>query len=236
MSEFRFMPDGPDLKPNAWKLFIDANRSSKEWEEWHLLPDGDGCGRFFGDPTGLSELKELLDSLNLAASVFDFELDANGGWGQILNRIYKVAVLLGTPILRYRYSLWPDIEIPNGWDWDEMMYQLAETEDGKYPLHPFRESLVYDMHFSTIAAIEIMLDPESALLLDDPDGDLPFVFPEDELDIAETPFPPASEQQEHTPSVSQSERKPAESTKYQFSFESDGYWHLRFPGDVCPQR
>ena len=66
-----------------------------------------------------------------------------------------------TPLLRSEFDVWR----LEGADESELEKWGTSTDGVRYPLHPFYWALVHDVFASSIAAIDLILDDESGLLV-----------------------------------------------------------------------
>jgi len=165
---------------DLWKPFIEAtaNRETKpSWEEWGIQ-DFNECGRFFGCQNGLDEFRRLGESLAIVFGEIDpaFRLPF-GATGPVyryytnyeyaLAGIHSLAESYPTPLLRLKHRMWDFLDGPL----DEALWHMwSKPNRGEtvYPLHPSCLQLAHNVFTSAVAAIDLLLAPGSALILDPP--------------------------------------------------------------------
>ena len=178
------------LQKKTWDAFIKANleRDRSVWQAFDLFPDLGSCGRLFGNDLGLEAFKRLGESFYKVLCELDPFLNRDEGYYGALNVLYRMSEY-PTPLLWHKFRVWENDFVcpPNvaqdeqteayyAW-FDEQMDDWTTDEGGeRYLTHPFCLTLVHDVFKSTIGAIQIILDPENALLVGDLVDELPFTF------------------------------------------------------------
>ena len=186
------------LSDAQWQAFIDAESNDfgdSEWSEWDgphpAYPGfiGTYLGRWYGDPDGIPEFFNLVESLTAVLEREDFstvdDLDlpfAFGSWIEWISTIHSWAFRFQMPLLSCEMSLW-GAEDANQDDFYELSEQLSQTGDVSWPLHPVRWSLTYNVFTSSAAAIRAILRPEAVIGANEP-------WP---TDTPGTPQPPIDE-------------------------------------------
>jgi len=113
---------------DAWRAFA-ATNTSKDWQVWHGPVFGEDAwfGRFCGNEAGLTEFKQLADSLYLVIRQIDPRWDAEdeeGKWGGsvrtrasgfeiCLDLLHTIAICWPTQFIRSvetRWGLWEEHE------------------------------------------------------------------------------------------------------------------------------
>lgn len=162
--------------------FREANkdRFAAPWEEWHATEDGQLFGRFTGAAEGLDEFRRLAESGYLVVLELGLGWPDYGyqGW---LMLIHEMANSYATPLLRSELSHW-GLEHLADTDYDDQVFDLTEKwavpTDGSvsYPLHPFHWTLHGNVFTASMAAVELILDADKALLVGDYIGDFPLAI------------------------------------------------------------
>lgn len=210
--------------PKVWQSFKEAYQDHFKdgWEEWHGPRNGDFFGRFYGCGDALKEYQRLADSTNLVMREIDDTLphDGSEGWTRIL---HDLAHGFPTPLLRSEFTVWEDRQIDD-LSSDQIHEWCSEPEKGgvPYPLHPFHWKLTHDVVTSSMAAIEVILDDEGALLVGDASWGISFSFPREIEDETEDEIEGEIEDEETA------ELGPPPVTGRVRKFEFDGTWHLEF--------
>lgn len=153
---------------------------ASEWSHWHE-PDG---GRFFGcfygkKDTGFADFNRLSESAYLVLRHVKPELpyDIFHGWIKIL---HEMAHGHPTPLLRSSSWIWLTSECQS----DEDHERWIKPEQGApYPQHPIQRTLKHDVVTSSMAAIELILDDERALLVGRHQSFFPVSFPGREVEL-----------------------------------------------------
>ena len=163
---------GPDVISEAAFLeFKKANSQPPdgEWESWERTPDGSYWGRYHGNQAGLDEFERLAESAYLILQEFDTELPEGHGVHGWLNVIHDMARDFPTPLLRTRFGVWGVEPQPEGDKFDELVtsWRKSNETNVEYRPHPIFNLLVHNVFTSSISAIELILDPEKALLVGD---------------------------------------------------------------------
>jgi hypothetical protein len=196
----------------------DAETFGDQWQEWHGPADIAYFGRFYGsDGQGLDEFRKLAESAYLVLREIDPSLpDQNyHGWVRML---HTMAHGHPTPLLRSEFDVW-QLE---GAAESELEKWGTSADGVRYPLHPFHWALVHDVFASSIAAIDLILDDESGLLVG------PF--------IAE--FPISFSTRNESQSIADFEGEPSDGPQEPIQeptalgpvreFRFDGVWHLQY--------
>ena len=148
-------PDKP-LSREAWEAFQKVNGTDQQWELWETFPDGNYCGRYFGEQrwlevfrrlaaSGFRVLEELQNHLKAHDCGADDVLltmppyDGHFAW---LSLIHDTA-RLGTGLLHCSFTPWGVPPATDGDEWDTLLYDSwSSTESGlRIPDHPPCESL-----------------------------------------------------------------------------------------------
>jgi hypothetical protein len=177
----RFLSSILTVTWESWQAFTDAYPSSHLWEHWHGPLDGRWIGRFFGDDEGFREFQGLSESLSEIFGQIRFD-SAKTDWLDIL---HCMGALFPSPLLRVITRTW-------NWYWADHLGEKADTRESPephlnmlnlnrvkaiyYPRHPFHEVLSSSVFTSSIAAIQIMLEPEIAVPAMPEFTDLPLVL------------------------------------------------------------
>jgi len=190
-----------------------------QWQEWHGPADIAYFGRFYGsDGRGLDEFRKLAESAYLVLRDIDPSLPEHGyhGWVRML---HTMAHGHPTPLLRSDFDVWR----LEGLATDSELEKSGTAEDGvRYPLHPFYWALVHDIFASSIAAIDLILDDESGLLVGPFIAEFPISFStRTESSWSEEPGSETAEQPEEVLD------EPAVLGPI-LEFRFDGMWHLQF--------
>jgi hypothetical protein len=214
-------------------------------------PAGEWYGRFFGCGDGLEEFLRLAESTYLVLCEMELPLrTSTGGWIGFVEFLYELAERQATPLLRATGTMleW------GGDDWvrdsEEEQPAAAQNEGADQAAHdpspenniiatecppiPYVQSLRLNLFTCSMAAIQMLLDPESILLVTDmEDGKTVSGGPK--FSVA-----PAGVEESGTPSKDggdegESEKKadfekPGTEPDYLFRFEK-GRWHLRYKTD-----
>jgi len=198
------------LSRKAWDAFQKGNRSDEQWELWETFPDGNYCGRYFGEQrwletfrrlgaSGIRVLWEIHDHLathKCGGEDLRLTLPIYGDHFAWLSLIHDTAGL-ATAILAYSAQPW---HLPHDGDddWDTLVYDTwTTTDDGLLiPTHPYHFSLRMNLFRSSAEAIYQWLHPGDAVSFRDWTGDPPIQLPtaceEDEYDEGQ---PQAEEEQ-----------------------------------------
>lgn len=189
------------LPESGWEAFARRAAQPQTWEEWHLLADGEGLIRFYGDHAALDDFNRMAESgwLTLAAlerlpepSLITLGADSDlCGW---MSAVFETALAAMTPTLHLKYEQW-------GLDEDEVddlnkfdsAYWFGEGDE-RHPAHPFVQSLTRDLFVSSAEAIGCWLDPDHVLTVDVRLDDLSIRLPS-----LERPCSNPSEQVERVP-------------------------------------
>ena len=171
------------LSDAQWQAFIDAESNDlddSEWSEWSgphpAYPGFSGTylGRWYGDPDGMPEFFNLVESLTEVLKREDFSsIDDLSfpfrfrSWSVWLSTIHSWAFRFQLPLLRCEMSLW-GAEDANQDDFYELSEQLSQTGDVSWPLHPVSWSLTYNVFTSSAAAIRAILRPETVIGVNEP--------------------------------------------------------------------
>jgi len=171
---------GPDvISVEAFLAFQKAypQRSTDEWVSWQRTPDGSCWGRFHGSVAGLDEFERLAESAYLVLQKFDSELPEGHGFHGWLNVIHDMARDFPTPLLRTRNGVWGVDRQPVGERFDELVTNWKTTDESgiRYRPHPFFNLLVHNVFTSSMSAIELILNPEKALLVGEWLDDIPMM-------------------------------------------------------------
>jgi hypothetical protein len=245
-------PSAPKRHPEGmWPAFVAANAGrSGGWEQWDEFPGGDYCGRFFGSGDGLEEFQRLGESVHLVLAEFNSALDAGRDYHGFLESLYDMARSYPTPLLRLKLRVWgheglggpfegTDLEervaAAAVWLEDQLARWTAPPEGrGGYPTNPFCETLVHSLFTSAEAAVRLLIDPASALLVGTLLDDLPTLLPPGLHSVEARAEPSGGGQAaeagarsavEETPQASQSER--GDAPPYQYRLVGD-FWDLRY--------
>lgn len=163
---------GPDvISEVAFLAFQKAYSpiNTQEWALWQWTPDGSYWGRFHGSENGLDEFERLAESAYLVLQEFDSELPEGHGVHGWLNVIHDMARDYPTPLLRTRYGVWGVESQPEGDEFDDLVTRWSSPDQNgvKYRPHPLFNLLVHNVFTSSMSAIELILDPQKALLVGD---------------------------------------------------------------------
>mgnify|MGYP000857341097 FL=1 len=230
-------PEGQqNISQEAWELFEKANALDEEeaWEEWDGDPAAGFYGRFYGDPAGLDEFRQLAESAYLAVCEMDSTLGEGRGYCGWLNMLYDIAFVYPTPLLRCDLTQWGFDNLGTEDEFDERAAKWSRKQQ-RYPKHPCHWSLIHNLFVSSMTAIQLTLDSGSALVvtsaqLDDfPLKILKRTGPSDGEDTAIRPTEPITADAQHQSS------SPG-SSNAAYIFRCDGeLWYFRFPGDEPPE-
>lgn len=233
-----FLADQP-WKP-IWNAFIEANKSSTDWEEWFVPSKINACGRFFGNGEGIALFKRLAGSLNLVLYEMGESPDDSDDFPQALELMVGVAGDFPTPLLRLKSRTWgladdtsPDPEIVRALR-EEMVEASGSTP--AYPAHPYCVRFVHDVFVSATAFIDTILDPDGALRVEGGYQDeLPVTLEPVEKDEEQAEGKAIDQGQQSEQSDLSGEALNAEidrlqKKEYVFKQVSDS-WVFRFPGD-----
>lgn len=171
------------LSETQWQAFIDAesnDQGESDWSEWDgphsANPDFNGTylGRWYGDPEGMAEFFNLVESVTDVLQREDFssvpDLRAPfsfHSWNGWLSTIHAWAFRFQIPLLRCEMSLW-GAEDSHPDDFIELSKQISQTGDLSWPLHPACWSLTYNVFTSSAAAIRAILRPETVIGINEP--------------------------------------------------------------------
>jgi|GEM_PF-4994338 len=188
-----------------------------QWQEWHGPEDARYFGRFYGHyGAGLYDFQRLAESAYLVLQSVDRCLSDDGyhGWLKI---VHDMAHSYPTPLLRSDSDTWY-LEEPT----EEVLESYTETDAGiRYPLHPLHWVLKHDVFASSMAAIDLILDPDRAILVGDWIDEFPVCFGEE-----------SESESRFDRTVTDSGLKETEmSPRFNppiLQFRFDGSWHLAF--------
>ncbi|MEK6262491.1 MAG: hypothetical protein AABP62_28165 [Planctomycetota bacterium] len=171
------------LSDAQWQAFIDAesnNLDDGEWSEWdgpHSASpgfNGTYLGRWYGDPGGMPEFFNLVESLTDVLKREDFSSVDDlrtpfsfRSWIGWLSTIHSWAFRFQMPLLRCELSPW-GVEDPDPDDFFELMEQMSQTGDIYWPKHPACWSLTYNVFTSSAAAIRAILRPKTVIGVNEP--------------------------------------------------------------------
>jgi hypothetical protein len=153
------------------------------WKHWHEPSGARYFGCFYGDNGKVwDDFKRLAESAYLVLRQLQPELpdDSFHGWMSVL---HQMAHWYPTPLLRSYHRVW------RFWDCtsDEDHERWVKPDGGTpYPQHPIQRTLEHDVVTSSMAAIEMILDDERALLVGRRLSDFPISYPgRDEVALQE---------------------------------------------------
>lgn len=171
------------LSDAQWQAFIDAvsnDLGDSEWSEWDgphpANPDFNETylGRWYGDPEGMAEFFNLVESLTDVLQREDFSSVDDlrtpfsfRSWNGWLSTIHAWAFRFRMPLLRCEMSLW-GAENADQDEFIELAEQLSQAGDVSWPLHPLKWSLTYNVFTSSAAAIRAILRPETVIGINEP--------------------------------------------------------------------
>jgi hypothetical protein len=163
-------PEGQEnISQEAWELFEKANALDEEegWEQWDGDPEAGFYGRFYGDPAGLAEFMQLAESAYLAVSEMDSTLVQGRGYCGWLDVLYDIAFVYPTPLLRCDLTQWGFDDTGTEEEFVERAAKWSKVsrKQPSYPKHPCRWSLNHSLFISSMAAIQLTLEPDSALVV-----------------------------------------------------------------------
>jgi hypothetical protein len=233
-----------------WQSFIKENSSEGgAWQEWYER--GEGCGRLYGDAAGAKEFKPLAESLYLVLHEMDESLgDEDGGFYECMQITFGAAFQYPTPLLRIKYRHWGCEDKP------PVHHQTGVREVGDGPrfavtgiMPPQQNSgdeadsivcigFAHNLFTSTVAFIDTILDPDTALLVGHGLADSPTIaLPKEDVSkvVQVSPVTPNEDVSEvaEASTVTQEAEPPKALSDHVFQYheEKKKPWHLRFPGD-----
>jgi hypothetical protein len=183
-------PGSREMTSESWWAFARANTPAKDggWQEWHGPVEGkvlDWFGRFYGGAAGLTEFKQLAQSLYLVIQQMDRRLQKKGNYEECLDLLHEVAANWPTYLVRSEEGLW-DLEenlgeeLADDEDIDEdrvaaiidqhtRVEEATATDDQgvEYPLHPFVETIQNNLFSAVGSFIQMILDDEKTLFVSD---------------------------------------------------------------------
>ncbi len=227
--------------------------TSGKWQEWHgpvkshfpILKyddppphdsgsgqDGDWYGRFFGNGKGLQQFKHLAGSACAVQNEMRSRIALTmEGWPGFLELVYHIAARYPQPLLRTEHSIktWCD----DDWLEDSGPLKWAENK-GRFELMTSScETLTPDLFRVSITAIEMILDPDRALLLNpwviqmEEGGELGRELPKLPIELKSAPV-----EVPMTITTTTSTVETSTLPDYMFHLER-GRWHLRFRVDAA---
>jgi hypothetical protein len=167
-------PTAHEMTKANWEAFAAANTPCPHgaWQAWHGPYEGkdfEWFGRFSGGEQGVTEFKQMAESLYLVFRMIDPHLPKTVGYAGCLQLMHEMATNWPTPLLRSTESLW-------GMDTDDwasaMVWTQIDKQTGFAP-HPFVETVENNLFSATVAAIEMVIDDDSTLFLSDMHFDKP---------------------------------------------------------------
>lgn len=168
--------EAEQLSTKEWKAFIAAHTPSPDgkWQEWHgpIFDESyEWLGRFFGDPEGLHEFKQLAESLFLVLRKIDSSAKGEGFEG-CLSKLHEIAANWPTTLLRSSERYWglavdfddSDLSIEES---NQIVEAVGEHQGVQFFAHPIVESLHGSVFVAAAHFIEMIVDDDSTLFLSD---------------------------------------------------------------------
>ncbi len=215
-----------DIKYDGWRAFAASrpNKSTSKWEYWHGPRDGTWFGRFFGRQEGLRAFRRLCYSLSMIFPDWHSPLT---DWMEV---VHKIAEIYPSPLLGVSHHIWgwpKDISEDNDFTADEMGERFLrasafrnepDSAGVEYPQYPAQRILNFNAFTSSVAAIQIIMEPNLVIPEGQSHDELPIVL-----------LPPQPEPQSITVP---GEDQPMLGEMTPFGFHQTGdIWWLSFTGD-----
>lgn len=169
----------------AWRALAASRPHHTEWEYWHGPEDGSWYGRFFGSNEGLNEFKRLCESVSTVLPEIH-RSTAVTDWTGIVHGIAEKHL---SPLLGVAFCIWDtecerDPKSDNSWDkfyeWLEIESDRSEkfSEDMQihYPESPAQRTLKFNVFTSSVAAIQIIMEPHLVIPEGENYDELPLVL------------------------------------------------------------
>jgi hypothetical protein len=156
---------------DGWKAFVASRPAKSKWEYWHGPRDGEWFGRFFGKPQGFRDFQNLCYSLSM---LFPDWSSAMTDWMEV---VHTIAETRPSPLLNVSRYIWElpmdsveDEEEEENNEWHTSMVTqriLGSTAFGagpgniraRYPNHPAQRILRFNVFTSSVAAIQVIMNP-----------------------------------------------------------------------------
>ena len=170
-----------DIKHDGWQAFAASRprKSKSNWEHWHGPKDGTWFGRFFGRREGWNEFRSLCYSLSTLFSDWHSPVT---DWMEV---VHEVAEIRPSPLLAVSRLVWDwpmisddsaDYEVPERYMFVSAFRNDAGNASREYPQHPAQRILRFNVFTSSVAAIQIVMEPHLVIPNHNDYDELPFVL------------------------------------------------------------
>jgi len=166
-----FMSANPEpMGDNGWWMW-DGPHPNRHWDT------GDFLGRYFGCPDGFDRFQSLAETAcDVLSRVNAYDIPILTGTADWLWFVHELAFRHSPFFLGIDQRLWGFESTPT----DEAFFAALDVwdqdKDGaiRWPIHPLVHRLTEDVFISSMTAIEIVADPESAIARNEPFDGYPF--------------------------------------------------------------